>query len=157
MIDPVLSRRLGDVVGVVDLDPAVREAIVSAAEENETWDQLPPGIRALVESLEVASTQGPRVLRPMEAEALTAAKRGPERWPAGTPGDEFEEYWTRGPGLSRWVGSAHPFTTLVNLLKEHLKVAAKPGFAERLAATYFKKVKGYWPSERQGTNPVGPG
>jgi hypothetical protein len=72
-------------------------------------------------------------------------------------GDNFEEYWTAGPGLARWVGSPHPFTTLVALLRKHPKVAAKPGFAERLAATYFKKVKGYWPSERQGVNPVGPG
>lgn len=66
---------------------------------------------------------------------------------------KLEHYWTRGPGLARWAGAAHPWTTLVALLSEHMS----PHHAKGLASTYFHKVFGIWPGERKGDNPVGPG
>jgi hypothetical protein len=55
--------------------------------------------------------------------------------------DEFEEYWTRGKGLARWLGRPHEWTTLRNLLRKH------PGIRdpEGLATKYFHKVKGFYP------------
>lgn len=39
-----------------------------------------------------------------------------------TPGhDELHHWWTRGPGLARWVGSPTPWTTLVANLVEAVK------------------------------------
>lgn len=73
------------------------------------------------------------------------------------PGDgnawRLKEYWTRGPGLARWANNAHPWTTLVALLTKHVG----PARAKGLASNYFKATFGYWPGERKGTNPVGPG
>ncbi len=68
-------------------------------------------------------------------------------------GKQFEIYWTRGAGLARWSGSAHPWTTLVTLLSKHMSRR----HAQGLASKYFKKVFGIWPGERKGVNPAGPG
>lgn len=60
--------------------------------------------------------------------------------------DEFEAYWTRGKGLRRWRFSAHPWTTLRNLLRQiRLKHGRGPRDPEGLATTYFHKVFGYYP------------
>lgn len=68
-------------------------------------------------------------------------------------GAALKRYWTKGPGLARWSGSAHPWTTLVNLLSKHMTRSQAKG----LASNYFKTVFGIWPGERKGSNPAGPG
>lgn len=74
--------------------------------------------------------------------------------PDTTPGDgELKKYWTRGPGLDRWVGSPHPWTTLRNLIAPHVGIAK----ADRFASAWFFEVFGYYSGSRKGKNPVGPG
>lgn len=54
-----------------------------------------------------------------------------------TPGhDELHHYWTRGPGLAKWQGSPHPWTTLRNHLLKYLP----KGEAERAASKWFLEV-----------------
>lgn len=61
-----------------------------------------------------------------------------------TPGhDELHHWWTRGPGLARWVDSSHQFTTLRDQLVEVAKVA--PEVANRWAASWVHEVTGNWP------------
>ena len=70
------------------------------------------------------------------------------------PGDgELKKYWTRGPGLSRWATSAHPWTSLYHHLRKHLPDEQ----AKRVASSWFHEVFGFWPGDRGGKNPVGPG
>jgi len=66
----------------------------------------------------------------------------------------LNRYWTKGEGLARWATSAHPWTTLRNLL---LRYGVPKNQADGLASSYFHTVFGIWPGERKGTNPVGPG
>lgn len=69
-------------------------------------------------------------------------------------GSQLWTYWTKGPGLLRWRLSPHPWTTLRDaLLSEGVPVSQASGLASNL----FKAVFGYWPSEREGVNPVGRG
>lgn len=53
-------------------------------------------------------------------------------------GEQLHHYWTRGAGLSRWIGSPHPWTTLYNLLLEHMT----PAMAKRCASKWVKEVTG---------------
>lgn len=71
-----------------------------------------------------------------------------------TPGNErLHFYWTKGEGLPKWAFGSHPWTTLRN----HLLKYMSPGMAERSASKWFHEVFGYWPGDRGGKNPVGPG
>lgn len=59
-----------------------------------------------------------------------------------TPGhDELHHYWTRGEGLARWRTSPHPFSTLRDLLAEHVPIEQ----ANRMAAAWVHEVTGNWP------------
>lgn len=49
---PELSRRLGRVLGRRPNAPQERFKIVDAAQDVETWDELPEPIRKLVEEIE---------------------------------------------------------------------------------------------------------
>lgn len=69
----------------------------------------------------------------------------------------LERYWTEGPGLARWADMPHPYTALVDALTEEAGSEMTPGQIKGLAANYFRKVKGIWPGERFGDDPVGPG
>lgn len=62
-------------------------------------------------------------------------------------------YWTKGPGLAKWAASPAPWTALYRHLVKHLT----PPVAKRVASQWFHDTKGYWPGERGGKNPVGPG
>jgi len=65
-----------------------------------------------------------------------------------TPGhDELHHYWTKGPGLAKWVHSAHPWTALYH----HLVKYVNPEMAKRMASAWFHEVLGFWP----GTPHVG--
>jgi hypothetical protein len=66
---------------------------------------------------------------------------------------ELNQYWTVGEGRAKWAGSAKPYTTLLTLLTKYMPKRK----AEGLAASYFHIVFGYWPGDRKGTNPTGPG
>lgn len=57
-----------------------------------------------------------------------------------TPGGEqLHHYWTRGKGLAKWRTSPHPWTTLRNLLLEHVP----KNKADRMASKWFEEVFGY--------------
>lgn len=71
----------------------------------------------------------------------------------GSPGF-FKWYWTKGPGLAKWRSSPHPWTTLYNHIVKHV---GNPAMAKRIAAQWFHDTMGYWPGDRKGKNPVGPG
>lgn len=65
----------------------------------------------------------------------------------------LHRYWTKGPGLARWVSKPHPWTTLYH----HLLKYMPPGKAKRTTADWFHDATGLWSGERKGKNPVGPG
>lgn len=62
-------------------------------------------------------------------------------------------WWTQGPGKTRWVGHAHPWTALYRQLVKHMSIVQ----AKRTASQWFKDVYGYWPGSRKGSNRLGPG
>ena len=68
-------------------------------------------------------------------------------------GERLHYWWTKGPGLARWVNSPHPWTALYTQLREHVGAAR----AKRMASAWFHEVFGIWSGERKGSNPVGPG
>lgn len=65
----------------------------------------------------------------------------------------FRRYWTTGEGLAKWAESPKPWTTLYLHLQKYLP----PEEAKRTAAQWFHDVKGYWPGDQKGKDPVGPG
>lgn len=70
------------------------------------------------------------------------------------PGDgPLENYWKHGPGAAKWIGTAHPWTNLVEHLAKHMPLT----MAKRVASQWFHDVFGIWPGERKGSNPTGPG
>lgn len=70
-----------------------------------------------------------------------------------TKDNKLKAYWTRGEGLARWAEDPHPWTALFH----HLSKYMEPELAKRTAAQWFHDVKGYWPGDQKGKNPVGPG
>jgi hypothetical protein len=59
--------------------------------------------------------------------------------------DELHHYWVAGPGLAEWRGSPTPFTTLVDLLVEHVKPPRPLSTYKKWAAAWMHEVFGYWP------------
>jgi phage portal protein BeeE len=55
-------------------------------------------------------------------------------------GERLHLWWTKGPGLKRWVGSPHPWTTLYRQLLEKVGSSGK---AKRMASKWFIEVFGY--------------
>lgn len=53
----------------------------------------------------------------------------------------------------KWAGDPHPWTALYHHLLKYLPAE----IAKRTAAQWFHDVKGYWPGDQKGKNPVGPG
>jgi 2'-5' RNA ligase len=67
----------------------------------------------------------------------------------------LHEYWTRNPeGLAKWADKPHPWTALYKHLRKYIKNLNE---AKATAAKWFHDVKGYWPGDQKGKNPVGPG
>ena len=62
-------------------------------------------------------------------------------------------YWTKGPGLAKWVASPHPYTALKNHLRKYLPAT----YLDNVVAQWFHDTLGIWPGERKGKNPIGPG
>ncbi len=63
-----------------------------------------------------------------------------------TPGhDELHHWWTKGPGLARWIGSPHQYTTLHAELVKATKGKLPPGEIDRMAASWVHEVTGEWP------------
>ncbi len=73
----------------------------------------------------------------------------------GNPLDDqrLHFYWTKGPGLAKWVSSPTPWRTL----RGHLIKYMSPGMADRATSRWFHEVFGYYSGHRKGKNPVGPG
>ena len=67
-------------------------------------------------------------------------------------GARLKAYWTKGPGLAKWVASPHPWTALYRHLRKYMPARK----AKATAAAWFHAVKGYWPGHQKGKNPVGP-
>lgn len=66
---------------------------------------------------------------------------------------QLKEYWTKGEGLAKWATSPHPWTAL----RDHLAKYMTPERADETASQWFHDTLGFWPGERKGSNPVGPG
>lgn len=66
---------------------------------------------------------------------------------------QLKDYWTTGEGLAKWADTPHPWTSL----KDHLAKYLPEDEAKRTAAEWFHDVKGYWPGDQRGKNPVGHG
>lgn len=63
-----------------------------------------------------------------------------------TPGhDQLHHWWTKGPGLARWIGSPHQYTTLHAELVKATKGKLPPGEIDRMAASWVHEVTGFWP------------
>lgn len=156
---PDLSRRLGEAVGTKYATPAEQRQIRDAARDAESWDDLPEDIRALVESIE--SRPDPWVQFATVEDELDRSEdldddESDEVLRAGPDprdGHQFEVYWTKEEGLARWATKPHPWRTLRRLLRKHPEIHDPEG----LASHYFHLVFHYWPGERRGSNPVGPG
>jgi hypothetical protein len=67
--------------------------------------------------------------------------------------EQLKSYWTKGEGLAKWATSPHPWTAL----RDHLAKYMSPERADQTASQWFHDTLGYWPGERKGSNPVGPG
>jgi len=78
-----------------------------------------------------------------------------ETSPAGLKGpSRLRLFWTTGPrGLAKWADHPHPWTALYRQLRRFMPEEE----AKRTAAQWFRDVKGYWPGDQKGSNPVGPG
>lgn len=67
----------------------------------------------------------------------------------------LKRFWTRDKeGLTKWLHSAHPWTTLRRHLAKYIK---DPGKLDRTTSAWFHAATGLWSGERKGRNPVGPG
>lgn len=83
------------------------------------------------------------------------AKRRRRMSSRGNP-EVLHHYWTRDPaGLSKWVGTEHPWTSLYQHLLKHMDGDVEK--AKRTASAWFEDVFGYPSGARKGTNPVGKG
>jgi hypothetical protein len=71
----------------------------------------------------------------------------------GKGGEQLKSYWTKGKGLAKWINHPHPWTAL----RDHLAKYMSPERADETASQWFHDVMGFWPGERKGSNPVGPG
>lgn len=107
-----------------------------------------------VASQEVEEPDGPDVENPQEDDAEAKARRSRqlallETRVAGhdvTPGhDQLHHWWTKGPGLARWIGSPHQYTTLHAELVKATKGKLPPGEIDRMAASWVHEVTGEWP------------
>jgi hypothetical protein len=78
---------------------------------------------------------------------------GTDTHPGGEGPGSIKWWWTKGPGLQRWVSSPTPWRTLYSQLKEHMS----DDMAKRCASEWFHEVFGIWSGERKGQNPLGPG
>lgn len=68
--------------------------------------------------------------------------------------EKLKHYWTRTPeGLAKWATKPHPWTALFRELEKHVGRER----AQRIASEWFHEVFGFWPGERKGKNPRGPG
>lgn len=61
----------------------------------------------------------------------------------GNP-EELKKYWLAGPGLKRWAGSRHPWTTLYRLLRKHIKNIDE---AKRTASDWYREHFGHMPNQ----------
>lgn len=61
--------------------------------------------------------------------------------------DNLHRYWTRGKGLAKWYGHAHPWTALYHHLLKYLPAEE----AKRTAANWFHEVYGMWPGDKRHT------
>jgi len=73
-----------------------------------------------------------------------------------TPGSRgfLKWWWCFGPGAVRWVPRLHPWTSLYHEMLKHKDTAP---YAKQIASAWFHTVFHYWPGERKGLNPIGPG
>lgn len=67
---------------------------------------------------------------------------GVDTSPGVGPSAGVNRYWTAGPGLAKWRGSPHPWTTLRDLLLQYMSKAKATG----LATEYFVRVFGHGPT-----------
>jgi hypothetical protein len=80
--------------------------------------------------------------------------------------DELHHWWTKGPGLARWIGSDHQFYTLREQLVKATDGKVPVEVINNWAAAWVHEVTGLWPGSdahrvAEGHEPrghrVGPG
>ncbi len=54
-------------------------------------------------------------------------------------------YWSTGRGKAQWIGSPHPYATLVDLLRRFVSERQVHG----LAANIFREATGEFPGQRK--------
>jgi hypothetical protein len=54
---------------------------------------------------------------------------------------KLKKYWLAGPGLKKWAGSPHPWTSLYGHLSKYMPAEK----AKRTAAEWFHQHFGFWP------------
>jgi hypothetical protein len=74
---------------------------------------------------------------------MAGSKSNLDNTPAG---ERLFEYWAHGKGAAKWIKSAHPYTTLVNLL---IKAGVPARSVHGLAANIFKAATGHYPGQRE--------
>ena len=57
-------------------------------------------------------------------------------------------YWTKGPGLAKWRGAAHPWTTLRRHLVKHLAGKMSPEAIDRITSDWYREVFGHMPNQK---------
>lgn len=57
-------------------------------------------------------------------------------------------YWATGPGAAKWRTKAHPYTALVEALREHPDIPSR--MIHGLAANIFRAATGQYPGQRAG-------
>lgn len=50
-MSPELSRQLGQILGRSRVTPQERRAVIDAAQDAKSWDDLPSGIRSLLDEI----------------------------------------------------------------------------------------------------------
>jgi hypothetical protein len=64
-------------------------------------------------------------------------------------GSHLWDYWTKGPGVERWLNNPHPWTTLrLNLLSEGVPAHMVDG----LTTNIFHAVTGTYPAHKDRAN-----
>ena len=57
---------------------------------------------------------------------------------------QLRRYWAYEEGRQKWVNAAHPYTTLVGLLRKYIK---NDDEVKGFAAKVFHDALGFWPGE----------
>lgn len=155
-----IARLLLTALGIRNID-TIMDALVDD-EGNFEWPEG-PGASRVDNPADLALTggdpanvgSGSMAGDPGDGEPPDGEDPATEAWDFGEADhNQLKDYWTKDPaGLAKWANDPHPWRALFNHLKRHVGSAR----AKRMASQFFHDTFGYWPGDRGGDNPVGPG